>query len=133
MTLRDFRRPRLWVGVWIFGWVLCVVLSLTSPIPLGGPPDSDKFGHFLAYFTLSAWAVLIFRARRAQGLAAVSLILLGAVLELAQATFTTTRLGDPSDAIANTLGVLAGLALSLTPLATTLQRLDQRLRKRGQM
>jgi VanZ family protein len=127
VILRDFRRPRLWLGVWIFGWLLCVVLSLTSPIQLGGPPDSDKLGHFLAYFTLSAWAVLLFKTRRAQILAAVSLILLGLAMELAQATLTTTRLGDPRDALANTLGVLTGLALSLTPLSKSLLRLDHRL------
>jgi len=127
VTLREFRRPRLWLGVWIFGWLLCIVLSLTSPIQLGGPPDSDKLGHFLAYFTLSAWAVLLFKTRRAQFLAAVSLILLGLAMELAQATLTTTRLGDPRDALANTLGVLAGLALTLTPLSKSLLRLDHHL------
>jgi VanZ family protein len=127
VTLRDFRRPRLWLGVWIFGWLLCIVLSLTSPIQLGGPPDSDKLGHFLAYFTLSAWAILIFRTRRAQILAALSLILLGLAMELAQATLTTTRLGDPRDALANTLGVATGLALAFTPLANLLRRLDHRL------
>jgi VanZ family protein len=127
VTLRDFRRPRLWLGVWIFGWLLCIVLSLTSPIQLGGPPDSDKLGHFLAYFTLSAWAILIFRTRRAQILAALSLILLGLAMELARATLTTTRLGDPRDALANTLGVATGLALAFTPLANLLRRLDHRL------
>jgi len=127
VTLRDFRRPRLWLGVWVFGWLLCVVLSLMPPIQLGGPPDSDKLGHFLAYFTLSAWAVMLFRTRRAQILAAIALILLGFAMELAQATLTTTRLGDPRDALANTLGVLAGLALTLTPLAKSLHRLDQSL------
>lgn len=126
MSLRDFRRPRLWLGVWIFGWVLCVVLSLMPPVQLGGPPDSDKLGHFLAYFTLSAWAVQIFRTRRAQFVAALSLILLGVAMEFAQATLTTTRLGDPYDALANTLGVLAGFALTFTPLAHALYRLDHR-------
>lgn len=125
--MRDFRRPRLWLGLWIFGLALCVALSLLPPMELGAPRDSDKLGHLLAYFTLSAWAVMIFRSRRAQFLAALGLFVLGLSMELAQAQLTTTRLGDLRDALANTLGILAGMALGLTPAATLLQRLDRRL------
>jgi VanZ family protein len=124
--MRDFRRPRLWLGVWIFGFALCIALSLLPPIELGAPSDSDKLGHLLAYFILSAWAVSLFHSRRAQLLAALSLFALGLSMELAQAQLTTTRLGDPLDAVANTLGILAGLALSFTPAASFLQRLDHR-------
>lgn len=129
--MREFRRPRLWLGVWIFGIVLCVALSLLPPIELGAPRDSDKLGHLLAYFTLSDWAVMIFRSRRGQFLAALGLFALGLSLELAQAQLTTTRLGDPRDALANTLGILTGLAFGLTPAATFLQRLDRRLSPGG--
>lgn len=125
--MRDFHRPRLWLGVWIFGLALCIALSLLPPIKLGAPSDSDKLGHLLAYFTLSAWAVLIFRSRRGQLFAALGLFVLGLSMELAQAQLTTTRLGDPRDAVANTVGILAGLALSFTPAASFLQRLDGRL------
>lgn len=125
--MRDFRRPRLWLGVWIFGIALCIALSLLPPVELGAPRGSDKLGHLLAYFTLSAWAVSLFGTRRAQLAAALGLLLLGVSLELAQAQLTTTRLGDPRDAIANTLGILAGLALASTPAATLLHRLDHRL------
>lgn len=127
MNLRDFRRPRLWLGIWLFGWALCITLSLVPAVGLPGPPDSDKLGHFLAYFTLAAWAVGTFRTRRAHLLASLALVCLGVALEFAQAQFTTVRLGDPRDAIANTLGVAAGLALSLTPLARLLEHLDTRL------
>ncbi len=127
MTLRPFARPRLWLGVWIFGWALCIALSLMPPITLGGPPDSDKIGHFLAYFTLSAWAMLVFRARRAQGLAAVALVLLGLGVEWAQANLTDTRQGDLRDALANTLGIGLGWALAFTPAASLLEKLDRKL------
>lgn len=125
--LRDFTRPWLWLGIWVFGWALCIALSLLPPIPLAGPEDADKLGHLLAYFTLSAWAVMLFRTRRAQLWTALSLVLLGVAIEFAQATLTTTRQGDLRDALANTLGVLAGLALTFTPAATFLQHLDRRL------
>ena len=127
MRLRDFRRPRLWLGIWIFGWALCITLSLVPAVGLPGPPDSDKLGHFLAYFTLAAWAVGTFRTRRAHLLAALALACLGVALEFAQAQLTTVRLGDPRDAIANTLGIAAGLALSFTPLSRLLEHLDTRL------
>jgi VanZ family protein len=125
--MREFRRPRLWLGVWIFGIALCIVLSLLPPIELGAPRDSDKLGHLLAYFTLSAWAVMIFRSRRSQFLAALGLFVLGLSMEFAQAQLTTTRLGDPRDALANTLGILAGLVVAFTPASTFLQRVDIRL------
>ncbi|MFY2763076.1 VanZ family protein [Arenimonas sp. MALMAid1274] len=127
MSLRGFSRPRLWLGVWLLGWAICIALSLLPPIPLGGPEDSDKIGHFLAYFTLSAWAVCLFRGWRAQAVAAVSLVLLGLAIEFAQAELTVTRHGDYRDALANTLGILAGMVLARTPLANALVALDRRL------
>ena len=129
--LRPFARPRLWLGVWVFGWALCIVLSLLPPISLGAPQNSDKIGHFLAYFTLSAWAVSIFRTRRAQALAALSLVALGLCIEWAQAHLTVTRQGDLRDALANTLGIALGLALSFTPLARMLERFDRKLSGRS--
>lgn len=125
--MRDFRRPRLWLGLWVLGWGLCIALSLLPAVPLPGPEGSDKVGHFLAYFTLTAWAVAIFRTRGAHLLAALSLVALGVAMELAQATLTTVRLGDLRDALANTAGVVVGLSLSFTPAATLLLRLDRRL------
>ncbi|MBW8368036.1 MAG: VanZ family protein [Arenimonas sp.] len=127
MTLRPFARPWLWLGVWAAGWALCIALSLLPPITLDGPPNSDKVGHFLAYFTLSAWATLVFHARRAQALAAVALVLLGLGIEWAQANLTDTRQGDLRDALANTLGVGLGWALAFTPVATLLEKLDRKL------
>lgn len=130
MTLRPFSRPRLWLGLWIAGWVACVVLSLLPSLPLPDVPDSDKWGHFLAYFTLSAWAVGLFASRRAHLLAALALVGLGVAMEIAQASLTTMRVGDLRDALANTLGVALGLALTFTPSARFLHHLDRLLPKK---
>jgi hypothetical protein len=124
----DLRWPRVWLGVWLFGWVACIALSLLPPISLGGPPDSDKLGHFLAYFTLMAWAVMLFKGWRARVLVAGALVLLGLGLEFAQATLTTTRQGDARDVLANSLGVLAGLLLGLTPVRSLLVWVEGKLR-----
>ena len=125
--MRAFVYPRLWLGLWLCGWVLCIVLSLVPPPDLPGPAGSDKLGHFLAYFMLMAWAVCVFRTRRAHLLAALALVALGIAMEVAQASLTTLRLGDVRDAIANTLGVAVGLALTFTPLRFALERLERAL------
>jgi VanZ family protein len=126
--MRAFVQPRVWLGLWLLGWVLCVVLSLIHPVPLGVEvPDGDKIEHFLAYGTLSAWAMNLFASRRSRLFAAVSLVALGITMEWAQGTFTTDRMMDWRDALANTLGVAAGQALAATPAHAWLQRIDRRL------
>ncbi len=124
--LHDLRWLRLWLGVWIFGWALCIVLSLIPPPPLPPtPPLSDKLGHCLAYATLAAWAVQLFATRRALVLALLALIALGVGLEFAQGALTTTRLADPADALANTLGVLLGASLAYTPARHMLRGIER--------
>jgi len=125
--LREFARPRVWLGLWCFGWLLCIVLSMMSnpPIP-ADVPDGDKIGHFLAYALLAAWAMWIFRERRGQLRAALALCLLGVVIEVMQGTLTTHRSMDWHDAIADFVGVLVGGWLALRRPAL-LQRLDRRV------
>ena len=125
--MRGFAVPGLWLALWLLGWVLCIVLSLMPAVDLPGPAHSDKIGHFLAYFMLSAWAVWTFRSRRAHLLAALALVALGIAMEFAQANLTRVRLGDVRDALANTLGVAVGLSLTFTPLQFALERLDRKL------
>lgn len=123
--MRAFLRPRLWLGLWAFGWLLCVVLSLIHPVPLGvDVPDGDKIEHFLAYGALSWWSVNLFESVRARALAAASLIALGVAMELAQGAFTSDRMMDARDALANALGILAAQWLVLTPSRRWLQRAD---------
>lgn len=125
-ALRDFRRPRLWLGVWVFGWLLCVVLSLMHPARIDlHVPDGDKIEHFLAYATLSAWSVLLFASRRSQWKAALALVALGIAMELAQGALTSDRMMDIRDALANTLGVGLGQLLALGRAQTLLQRWDR--------
>ena len=127
MPMRAFHRPRLWLSVWIFGLGLCIALSLLPPLPLHGPQGSDKWGHFLAYFVLAAWAVQLFATPGSRRWAGLALFALGLALEVGQAQLTTTRMGDPADLAANTLGIFAGLATAWTPLARGLLSLDRRL------
>ena len=129
--MRTFVKPRLWLGIWIFGWLLCVVLSVITPPAVSvDVSNSDKVGHFLAYGALSAWAVMLFRQKRLWILSAVALIFLGIAMELAQGYLTTTRMMDWQDALANTMGVGLGLCVSLLPMQVWLQRADKKLFQR---
>lgn len=123
-VFKPFRRPRLWLALWLVAVTTVVVLSLVNlsglpPVPEGG----DKVEHFLAYALLSASSVQLFAKRRACLLIALLLVALGIGLEFAQGMLTSTRMADPRDAVANTLGVLAGLATMITPLRDLLLRL----------
>lgn len=71
--------------------------------------EYDKLVHFGAYAGLAFLSLLAFEGRRGMA-AALSMIFLGAGVEILQ-HFSPGRTPDIDDAIANTLGVLSGIAL----------------------
>ncbi len=125
-SLKPFRHPRLWCVLWCLGIAWLVVLSLMPGPPMPDFEDSDKVGHFLAYFVLAAGAVQLFARWSSLLGAGIALVLLGIGLEYAQGALTDYRVLDARDALANTLGVIAGLGTQLTPLRDLLLRLDRR-------
>lgn len=126
-ALKPLRRPRLWLGLWIAAIVALIVVCL---IPLDSlpplPDNSDKVEHLFGYFVLSASAVQLFGNRRALLLAGLGLVGLGIGIEIAQG-FTAYRSSDPADAVANTLGVLLGMATALSPWRNLLLRVEKKL------
>src|SRR5690606_28596613 len=88
---------------------------------------NDKVEHFLAYALLSAGAVQLFARRLSWGFVCVLLVLMGIGIEYMQAQMGLGRMLDRNDALANTVGVLLGLATAFTPLRDALLRLDRRL------
>lgn len=126
--LRGFRWPVLWVGIWLamIGAVAATSLISADELPPAPFDGFDKVEHFLAYFVLAAYAVMLFAQRRAQALAAAGLIALGVGLEFAQGALTVSRMADSADALANSLGVFAGLMLAPTPLARALLWVERR-------
>ncbi|PPV08872.1 hypothetical protein XBLMG947_0480 [Xanthomonas bromi] len=127
-ALRPFHRPRLWVGLWIAAIVVVIAVCLGPPPEIPELPDnSDKGEHFLTFALLCWGAVQLFARRRAQLVAAIGLVGLGIGIEIAQGALTTNRSADPYDALADTLGILAGLCLAWTPLRFVMLRIDQRL------
>ncbi len=126
--LRPFRFPRLWLGLWWAAIVGVIVVCLGPPPEIPDlPSNSDKVEHFLAYFLLAWGAVQLFVGRRTLVLAALGLVVLGVGIEVAQGVLTVDRMADPKDALANTLGVLSGMALLPTRLRNVMTWVDRRL------
>lgn len=126
-SLKPFKRPLLWSGLWVLAIAVVVVASL---VPASGLPDlkvSDKFEHFIAYAVLSAGAVQLFARRLSWGFVCVLLVLMGIGLEYLQAQMGLGRMLDRADALANAIGVLIGLATAFTPWRDALLRIDRRL------
>ena len=124
---KPLRNRRFWMALWAAAVLGVVVVCLIPPPPLPPLPDnSDKLEHFAAYFLLAAGAVQAFRRGRVLAWVGVALVALGVCIEFAQSALTANRSADPFDALANAVGVAAGLATAFTPLCDLLLRLQPR-------
>lgn len=119
---KPFHRPGPWLGLWWLAVLVVVVLSLTPPPAIELPRHGDKVEHLLAYALLAASAVQVFRRGWPVRCAGLGLVLMGVALEFAQGALTATRMADPADALANTAGVLLGMATALAPWRDALLR-----------
>lgn len=126
-SLKPFRHPLLWSGLWCVAIATVVVFSLLPGSSLQTLPTmNDKLEHFFSYAVLSAGAVQLYPRWRSLLSVGVALVLMGIGLEYAQGALTTDRMMDGMDALANTLGVIAGFATQLTPWRDLLLRFDSR-------
>ena len=124
---KPLRNRRFWMALWVASVLGVVVVCLIPPPPLPPLPDnSDKLEHFAAYFLLAAGAVQVFRRGRVLAWVGVALVAQGVCIEFAQGALTANRSADPFDALANAVGVAAGLATAFTPLCDLLLRLQPR-------
>ncbi len=126
-ALKPLRRARWWLALWGLAIAAVIMASLVPASVLPQVPDGgDKLEHFLAYSLLAAAAVQLFATRAMLLASGGCLIMLGIALEIAQGVFTSTRQMDVHDALANTLGVIGGMATALTPMRDWLLRMQRR-------
>lgn len=126
-SLKPFRRPLLWSGLWCVAVAAVVVFSLLPGSSLETLPTmNDKLEHFFSYAFLSAGAVQLYPRWRSLLSVGIALVMMGIGLEYAQGAFTSGRMVDRMDALANTLGLIAGFATKLTPWRDLLLRFDTR-------
>lgn len=98
-------------------WVVCLIPIPETP--LDGVSFIDKWTHFVMYGTLTAAIWVEYDRRHKKDFSWKRLltggilcpILMGCLVELAQAYLTTCRSGDVFDALCNALGVLLGAAI----------------------
>ena len=124
-SLKPFRRPWLWAGLWTAAVAAVCAASLVPMSSLPSvPAGTDKLEHFVGYALLAAGAVQLFGRRLSLLSACVTLALMGVGLEYLQGRMGLGRAMDTRDALANTLGVLVGLATQFTRWRDALLRFD---------
>ena len=124
-SMKPFRRPLVWAGLWCAAVAATVALSLAPAPDLGSlPSGSDKLQHFLVYAGLAAGAVQLYPRWRSLLSVGVMLVLMGIGLEYLQGALTVDRMAYRADALANTLGVIVGLGTRLTPWRDALLHVD---------
>jgi VanZ family protein len=103
-----------WRRLALTAWITAVVgITVFSLLPAFAPPGDygfDKMVHAGAYFSLALLPHAAFARRRAAVMAALAMIPLGCAIEVVQA-FVPGRYADGWDAVVNSIGALAAVAL----------------------
>ena len=100
----------------VIGWLLVLTVVLLSLIPISAAmPDiqnSDKVGHFIAYFSIMIWFAWLYQKPWVRNLYAICFIFMGGILEFLQ-SLTSYRSLDIDDFHMNTIGVIVGFVASV--------------------
>ncbi len=122
--LRRLRYRRLWLALGVLMVVALIVVGLTPGVPGLGFRGADKLEHLLAYLAVTAWFGSLFE-RSGYPLLALAMIALGIGIEFSQESMALGRRGDVLDAVANTLGVGAGLLAAASSRESWLARFEK--------
>ena len=120
----ELKHRKLWFAL---GYLMLAVVAYASLAPITTDvPTSDKTLHFITYGILSAFFTTLVQASRSLWLVAVGLVLFGILLEILQG-LTGYRYFEVMDMLANSLGVLTGLLLRLTPMPIWFRQVEAKL------
>jgi len=114
---------KTWTGI---GYVLLVAVAVLSLVPGPDVGGSDKLLHFFTYLLLSGWFSLVVKNLKSLWLVLFGLIAFGLLLEYLQG-LTSYRMQDINDAMANSLGVMVGIASRFSLLRDTMVKVDRYL------
>ena len=100
----------------LIGWLLVITVIILSLIPINAAmPDiknSDKLGHFIAYFSIMIWFAWLYQKPWVRNIYAIFFIFMGGLLEFFQ-SLTSYRSLDVDDFHMNTIGVIVGFIASV--------------------
>jgi VanZ family protein len=124
----NIRKIWLIVGIAIIAFLWLV--SLMPAPPYIGMPNEDKYAHLISYGGTMWWWAQLWPPWKKRLLLAVLLALMGVAIEFAQGA-TSWRSFDVMDMLANSIGVLVGWVVAMTPLGKLLEVIEkwQRARK----
>ncbi|MDO8350723.1 MAG: VanZ family protein [Gallionella sp.] len=125
---RGLKHHRLWAGA---GWLLVALVVYLSLVPHPPEPLSfehvDKLEHTFAYAMLSFWFCQSYSLAKSRIVVIAALVSMGIGLEFVQ-DWSGYRMFDVLDMLANSLGVLIGWLLAMTPLGHAFTYIERRLR-----
>jgi VanZ family protein len=113
--LSDLRFARFWL---VFGWVSVIAamyLSLAPTSAIELPDWNDKYEHGVGYFLLAFWFCGIY-PRRSYWKVGLAMLGMGALVEVLQGAMHMGRHADVMDLVADLVGIIPAVLLSLTPL-----------------
>ena len=127
MSQSEAASPLKLIRSWYaLGTMMLIAVATVSLMPAPDTGVNDKVSHLLTYFLLAGWFGLLARDRVVLSWTLAALIAYGMLLELLQGQ-TGYRFAEWGDVVANSIGVVAGVALYFTPLRRLFRRVDNRL------
>jgi VanZ family protein len=110
--MKQFHQQTLRLMPYFF-WTLVAIVSMFMLVELAPKENGlkylDKIQHTLIFLILSISGYLAFK-QKIWGIT-LGLTIFGAIIEVLQATFTTTRTGDVYDWLADIAGILISLMI----------------------
>lgn len=124
-VLRPLRYGRYWMWFGLAMTLIVVYLTLEAPSGrVSRIPHLDKAYHFAAFFGLTLWFAALVE-RRGYWAVSIAMFLLGVSIEIGQHVMALGRSAELLDVVADTVGIVFGIVLSLLIRDSWLQRVER--------